>query len=770
VKRPAGVVAFFALLACVALYNPILHVTTHLPGTASQPVTDFFHFHWNYWWIRHALTTPGLNVYETNYVMAPYTSSLAYHTLTPFWFPIWALIEPLAGTVTAMTVIFVVAMTLAGSAFYALLRHEHVSSALALVGGAMLMLSPMFFNGVFWTNVNLMGWFWLPVLVLIWDWIARTAASGAWMPSSGVFTPPPGPLPARGEGEPPGVSSPSPFTGKDLGRGKLGLSPRSTLPFFPALILALAFWGVILVDLQYALFAAFIIGPYGLLTLWTAGNRAARLRLIVSGLLAVGIALILLWVVGPLPYILRFDRSVLAATPARDAVSIRFPAGYVWRLTDVWVPVSLGALLLPLLAMALLLNLNARRTHVALAARRWFWLALVPTPLILSAGATITAGGVAIPLPYRLLHALFGGMFRYPERFAPVLLIPAVIFIMQTLTPLLAGSRWRKAIPVVLLAAVMVDSRMFSPFPIQPIPTPYHFYEVMGREPYDYVVVEVPTGISTGESLVGEPIYAALQYYGITHGKRMINGHLSRVDPAHFWYLRTDDPLLSWLGQRIFLDPARAESRLREIIWDYPVGYIVVHSDLILRYTGRSTVQEVIGYLNRLPDLLCPVFVEGPAVVYRTAWHPDGCPPRTPPEIAPGVYQIDVGSSGDEPYLGWGWHWQEEIVPGLTARWTGQFPQADVYAQLPPGEYRVTLETQAYQQARTLRLDVNGVKVGETTITPDSLQAVTFDIPAALTADGGFLTLRLDYGEAEPVEGAGRSLALLVDWIQFTRK
>jgi hypothetical protein len=744
------VLMFFALLACVALYNPILHMDTHLPGTPSEPVTDFFHFHWNYWWIRHALTTPGLNVYETNYVMAPYTSSLAYHTLTPFWFPIWALIEPLWGTVVAMTVIFVVAMTLAGSVFCALLRREGVSPGLALVGGVMLMLSPMMFNGVFWTNVNLMGWFWIPALVLIWGWIARL---------DGKFT--------AEESK----REHMPHVGAYRNTPLPGAAGRVPAVFFvsvlPVVILSLALWGMILVDLQYALFAAFIVGPYGLLTLWQAENHTARARLIARGLLAVGIAIVVLWVAGPLPYVLDFDRSVLASTPARDAISIRFPEGYISHLDDVWVPVSLGAVLLPLLTLALILNVYARRARITLPARRWFWLALVPVPLILSAGASITVGGVRIRLPYVWLHHLFGGMFRYPERFAPVLLIPAVIFIMQTLTPLLAGSRGRSVIPVVLLLAVMVDSRMFHPFPIQPIPTPYSFYKVMGREPYDYVVVEVPTGVSTGESLVGEPIYATTQFYGITHGKRMINGHISRVDPAHFWYLRTDDPLLSWLGQRIFLDPARAEPRLRKIIRDYPVGYIVVHTDMILKYTGRSTVQEVIGYLNSLPDLLCPVFVEGPAVVYRTAWHPDGCPPRTPPEIEPGVYQIDVGSSGDESYLGWGWHWPEEIVPGLTARWTGQFPQAEVYADLPPGEYTVTLAVQSYQVARTLRAQVNGVAIGEAAISPDGLQTVAFHIPANLTRDRRFLTLTLDYGEG--VAANDRTLALLVDWIRFTR-
>ena len=66
----------------------------------------------------------------------------------------------------------------------------------------------------------------------------------------------------------------------------------------------------------------------------------------------------------------------------------------------------------------------------------------------------------------------------------------------------------------------------------------------------------------------------------------------------------------------------------------------------------------MLGYLNSLGDLLCPVAVEGDAVFYRTAWHPDGCPPRTPPETSPGVYTLDIGSPGDEAFIGWGWHYR----------------------------------------------------------------------------------------------------------------
>src|SRR5262245_4771193 len=61
----------FIVLALLALYWPLFNMTTSLTGDIP---TDYFHFHWNFWWIRHALTT-GHTIYDTNYVLYPYTSS-----------------------------------------------------------------------------------------------------------------------------------------------------------------------------------------------------------------------------------------------------------------------------------------------------------------------------------------------------------------------------------------------------------------------------------------------------------------------------------------------------------------------------------------------------------------------------------------------------------------------------------------------------------------------------------------------------------------------
>ena len=202
---------------------------------------------------------------------------------------------------------------------------------------------------------------------------------------------------------------------------------------------------------------------------------------------------------------------------------------------------------------------------------------------------------------------------------------------------------------------------------------------------------------------------------------------------------------------------------------------------------GRNgpTTQEIIGYLNSLADLVCPMWVEHEAVVYRTAWHPDGCPPRTPPETAPGVYHIDIGTEGDERYIGWGWHWPEVVGGYTTWRWTGEYPQTQLYVDLPPGAYSVSLTAQAFYQPRTLKVLANGVLLStvptassgsvlsiQHSVLPDTLQTLTFSLPADVVGQGRHLRLTLDYDSVvvpkDVGQGSdGRKLAVAVDWVEF---
>jgi hypothetical protein len=687
------VLAAYAGMACLALFPLMFNLTTHLPGPV---LNDYFHFHWNYWWMRHALTH-SLSIYETSYVMTPFSTNLAYHTLAPFWFPLWALLEPLIGTIGAVNLIICLSLTLTAALTFLFLRTEGASVGWALLGGAALAFSPGVISAVYSSQVNLLGWFWLPALLLLW-WRVEQHRTPIW-----------------------------------------------------ALLFGAALWGAALTDLQYIVFAAFLLIPYGLRSLWRAPN-SARLRLVLLGGLAVSVALILLWFIGPLPDLLRFDRSTLTPGSAGERPGIPFPLGYVWNFQDAvmlspgfYIP-TVGLFLLPAALIALLMRRRA-----------WFWLWVALPPLVLSLGASINVVGVNIPLPFEWIHPLTGGLFRYPYRLAPVFALPLLTFIA------LSWRQFPRWLGVPLLLLVLWDVRLFDPLPIQAPPAPYVFYAMIGREDLDYAVIEVPVNAGSGEIWFGNLREIALQWYGMTHGKRMINGLLARAPIPHFWYLRTDSPLLSWLGQRRLLEPDAAEAELRRVIAEYPVGYIVIHQD----YVGRNTPTnpEIIGYLNSLPDLVCPVVVERDAVVYRTTWHPMGCPPRTPPDAAPDGFLIDLGTPGDEYFIGWGWHDQEQVA-GISVRWSGVYDDgARLYVDVPMDDYTVTIRAQAFGEAREVGLRVNGVELDQTiTVTPDSLQEYTFSVE-----DGGgqHVELLFLHAPGEAVGGDPRRLALMVDWVRI---
>ena len=708
----------FLLVACLSLYMPLLH-----PDQVGDTLpTDYYHFHWNYWWMRHALAT-GHTIYETNDVLAPATTNLAYHTLTPFWYPLWALLEPLAGTMNAMNAIMVAASALTGGLFYLLLRREQVNRPLALVGGVILQLTPAMLFSAWLTNINYLSLFWYPALLLLWGKAAEFRLS----------------VRERGSG----------------GEGLLW-----------ALLFGAALYGIMMTDYQHALFAAFLLVPYGLWTL-----TQSSLTSILYGAVSLGIALALLWFVGPLPYLLAFDRSALSPQPIENAFGIPFPAGYVSRLSPYTRALSLGALPALATAAALLLRI-ARRASIP-ARPHWLWLWMAIPPLILSLGAYITIGGAEIATPYVAFHNLFGGLFRVPARFAPVVLIPALIFAGQTLSAALKGRRVHPLVWALALLVVLAESRLFEPMPLRPLPTVYSFYQAMAREPYDYVILDVPVAGGSGEAWVGEFPPMETQFYALTHGKRVINGSVARAPLASFWHWLYDDALLAWLGQRRYLEPETVRPQLAERIESYPIGYIVIHQNYIAR--SAPTIQEIVGYFNQLDDLLCFYAAEGDALVYRTRWHPDGCESltRTPPRDASGAYLIDIGTPGDERYIGWGYHWPEQIA-GLTLRWTGEYPYTDTYIDLPPGSYDLTVSMQAFWENRRVSLEVNGEAVGKAVeVGTGALAEYTWRIPANAIGSRWHVQIRLIYDRViVPAEvgqsGDTRRLAVAVDWLRFT--
>jgi hypothetical protein len=807
-RRYLVILAFYALVAFVWLHQPLANASTHLTGDPTQPVTtDYYHFYWNYWWIGHAFSQ-GLDVYYTDYVFAPQTSNLALHTLTPLWYPLYALFLPIGGIVGAMNAVFFVALVLNGFVFHIFLERLGTAAPFALVGGVLLLTSEVIYVSLKWTTVNLIGWFWLPLVLMLW---LNLSCAVIGTPSSSLQT-------------------------------------RWLSTFKPLLwsaAIGITLWAMILTDLQYAVFLTLLIIPLALYTLLralrahtTTINLGAPLRLIAYGINAVIIALALLWLWGPLRPLLAYDRALLASTPVERAPAVAFPLGFIWRAAD---GVSLDVVTVPLFAIALLIfilrqfspsvrRLFSQPDHTVLASpspllwRRasggavslekeqgsevgFLFSAILA--LLLSAGGSIQLFGTTIPMPYQLLHSLLGGTFRYPERFTAIFIISGMSFALPILSALIRTRRavsplavssglplsqrysafgrrgsggGGRAVPAVLLLLIYAESNLFASIPLQPIPTRYAFYDSMRREPYDYVVVEIPTAGASGEGIVGRSEWVAAQWYGITHEKRMINGHISRVPPLTYLYMETSDPMLSWLGQRRWLEPETVVAQMRERIDDWQIGYFVLHTQWLPQ--NGSTLQEILGFFNSHDDLVCPVWQEVDVIVYRTRWHPDGCPPRTPPQTDDGSYLINIGAADDTRYIGWGWHYAEP-VGSLNWRWTGDYPRiggdvvpddgflyADTYLDLPPSAYTLTLSAQAFFEQRQITVLVNGIDLGAATVMPDSLQPLTFTIPREAIGDGQHVQVRIAY-DAAPIPAAigqggdPRRLAIAVDWLRF---
>lgn len=713
VIRSFVLLLFYALIGFLALYAVIFTTGSRIPGHGA---TDYYHFSWSYWWVEHVITTPDTYLYETNYVIFPFTSNISYHTLAVFWFPLWKIASLFVGALGAFNAISWTAFTLTGYLCYLFLLREGVHPSLALLGGVVLEITPLMMLATWWTTPNLLGVFWYPTILLVWANIAEYRHWWVWAVLEGVLL-----------------------------------------------------WAALLTDMQYLLFLAFLLPPYAL---WTLARSNRRFTLITAGGIAIVVFLLLSWFVGPLKPMLEFEREKAVAAEGGLIWGIPFPEGYL-GVPDYVRLYATGGFITAVVVITILFYLAVLLIKKNFADfKTLLWLGVMLPPLILSAGMEIEVGETTIKMPYAWLHEAMNGTFRAPGRFAPIFVFAALVFAGLVWTPTFKKyPRLGITLIPTLLVVLLANQHTLQSIETQPNPPIYEFYRMMAAEDENYVVVEVPVAVGDGIVTVGKPEDLDPMYYGSIHGKYMITGHFSRAYLEYYWYLRTDHPLLSWLGQRRDLDPNTVEPLLREMITSYPIGYFVIHQEAI---GLESTVnQEIVGYFNQLNALLCPIAVEGDAVAYRTAWHPAGCPPRTPPQTAPDTYLVDIGGADDEKYLGWGWYWPE-YPAGISWRWAGITPQADIFVDVPAGDYEIRMTAQSFWQPRTLQLEVNGVALEKVTLSTEYLNEVAFTVPAEVIGDGEHVRVRLLYDTptipAEVGQSADpRQLAIAVDWITFKR-
>jgi hypothetical protein len=676
------VLGFYGALSFLVLNVIALHPTTYVPG----PESDFYHFHWNFWWVRHAIFDLKQSIYVTDYLHVPFEQNLAFHTLTLVWFPFYLLFEPLMGQILVVNVMIWLSLTLSGFLTYIFLRTEQLIKETALLGGVILLASPYLIFHIWDFHLNLLALFWLPATALLWRKTVQTQ-SWRW-----------------------------------------------------ALTLGIAFWGVWLTDTQWLVWLPFFLSPYGIMTLLGVSTYQNRLRLCLLGFLSIGVMLTLAWFIAPWQQMTDFQ-GVVQPADLEAAAYWSVPFSALWGKSGIHDQ-SLGHILIPLVIVAIFVRSPYRK--------RWLWFTTGLISLLLAFGPTITLFNNEMTMPYRWLHELFGGMYRAPARFLPIILLTFSLFVGLSIQPHLTQLRlhWRLLCIGVVTIGLVGDGRIFRPIPAYEIPH-YQVYHDMRIDRSDTVIVEVPLGVANGWNAVGK-FWPIEQYQGIYHEKRMVNGFVAREPSNNYLYYELS-PLWNWLAGNINLDFDAAKTEIVPLITDWPVGYVVVHQD----YFGADDPRTLqwLQFFNSL-DEFCLFATEADMVVYRSTTHPNGCTNTLISSVNLGIDDIDK--------MGLGWYWSENFG-GLASRWMQKEASLYIFPPETTDTLTITAAT-AFETPRNVEIWINNEYIDAIEVV-EGWQTYTLDIVNDIIEPNSRIELRL---VSDVVDTVGeRQLAIAVSSITF---
>ena len=162
--KHVAAVCWFVVYAGASTWPLALNLDTHIPGTGAG---DNVAFLWNFWWVRHAASNAGAELFYTTHLFAPYGAPLVLHTHTAL--PAFAgatLLRPLS-VPAAHNVVLLAGLAANGVVAYALAWRYVRNPGSALLAGTL-------FAGSAYISIHLLGHFnlvhaWvLPMSALAW--------------------------------------------------------------------------------------------------------------------------------------------------------------------------------------------------------------------------------------------------------------------------------------------------------------------------------------------------------------------------------------------------------------------------------------------------------------------------------------------------------------------------------------------------------------------------------------------------------------------------
>jgi len=542
----------FLLLTGLALDNLILHFDDALPK--DDIYYDYAIFCWDMWWMRHALVELRTDPLTTDYIIYPFTHSLALHVLTPFWS---LLSIPLQSFMDLNVILntFIVISFLLTAYFTSLFAHRHFHGSswpLSVLAGALMAFTPAMIRRAMLGHINILPMWWIPLSLLAFDFACHSQR------------------------------------------------------LVSALPLAFCLYAALLTDFQYVMWVPIVLVPYAVFRLLSPefrSDRGRQYRFLARLALAVLVFACLL-LVYPVRQLLQLDTSGYPQASLETAHAYSLPALAFFRPGKG--EFTIGLLLVPLTIAVWVLDKDRKRGGE--------WLAIAVISLLLALGPYLSLEPYTdfrLPLPYLVLHRLLRGQYRTPVRFAIPAIFSLSIFVAVKGQAVLDRLRVARPIRLTLVGGmlflIILDYGLLHPFPIF-FPKEYAVYQEVAEDPRDVVLLEVPLGIYSyvqfghGEKLI---------YYQSIHKKRIPSGALSRMSLTIYDYFHSFNVLEAIAGIRD-LTPA-ATDELTQLIEQWNIGYVFVHRDMF----DREQMQHLPPFFTEHPSL-CFWRAEGDLLAYRT--------------------------------------------------------------------------------------------------------------------------------------------------------
>ena len=486
---------------------------------------------WTHLWTFHTVKENIFNnPYFANDIFYPIGVSLATHNIAWLNILLWLPLQAIIGEIAAYNVVFMLILTLNGTAIYLLAEEQTKSQLAAFIGGLIFTIFPYTLSHH--DHANMIFITWLPLILL------------------------------------------------SLKRA-LETSNRRAV-WLATLFIVLTS----LARLHLLIMGSFLVAFYALYLLAQNYSRQNLQRLLwiglISGVMTIVIASPILFsqITGSNPEDIFLDQQ---ETHQTDLLSYVFPSFYhplIQRDTiPEWVqiyaiPESIDPRTPFLGYTTIILVLYGLVMH---RGRNWFWGLTAVFYILIALGPILRINNELfsdIFMPYRLIEDIyFIRILRQPHRFNIILSIPLAILAAQGAQIGLQRLKQKRhmVMATVVICGIILFEYMPIPYPHTSYTTPAWLTD-LADDPDDYAILNVPFAIFSHNK--------RHMFDQITHGKPIVNGKVARV-PREALAFIDSSPFLKAVADDADFTKEQAVSEQLRLLAEANVRYLVIHKDLL---------------------------------------------------------------------------------------------------------------------------------------------------------------------------------------------